>query len=131
MKNFRPTFPLVTVTAIVALQALGLWVVAGVFVLETVTQPSNSLAGAIFLDMLIVVSAAAISLVAVLFVRGVSATRSAIVFSQMTIVGIGIASAQGDQPRWDVALALIIPAALATIFMLGSREVSRHLAPDA
>ena len=131
MKNFRPTFPLVTVTAIVALQALGLWVVAGVFVLETVTQPSNSLAGAIFLDFLIVVSAAAISLVVVLFVRGISATRSAIVFSQMTIVGIGIASAQGDQPRWDVALALIIPAALATIFMLGSREVSRHLAPDA
>ena len=131
MKNFRPTFPLVSVTAIIALQALGLWVVAGVFVLETVTQPSNSLAGAIFLDFLIVVSAAAISLVVVLFVRGVSATRSAIVFSQMTIVGIGIASAQGDQPRWDVSLALIIPAALATIFMLGSREVSRHLAPDA
>ena len=131
MKNFRPTFPLVAVTAIIALQALGLWAVAGIFVLETITQQSNSLAGAIFLDMLIVVSAAAISLVAVLFVRGVSATRSAIVFSQMTFVGIGIASAQGDQPRWDVALALVIPAAIATILMLGSREVSRHLAPDA
>lgn len=131
MKNFRPTFPLVTVTAIVAVQALGLWVVAGIFVLETVTQPSNSLAGAIFLDFLIVVSAVVMSAVVGLFVRGVSATRSAIVFSQMTIVGIGIASAQGDQPRWDVAMALIIPAAIATIFMLGSREVSRHLASDA
>ena len=131
MRNFRPTFPLITVTAIVALQTIGLWIVAGVFVFDTITQPSNSLAGAIFLDVMIVASAVVMSAVVVWFIRGNSSTRSGIIVWQMTVIGIGIASAQGDEPRLDVALGLIVPATIVTIFMLGSREVSRHLAADA
>lgn len=131
MRNFRPTFPLITVTAIVALQTIGLWIVAGVFVFDTITQPSNSLAGAIFLDVMILASAVVMSAVVVWFIRGNSSTRSGIIVWQMTVIGIGIASAQGDEPRLDVALGLIVPATIVTIFMLGSREVSRHLAADA
>jgi hypothetical protein len=49
----------------------------------------------------------------------------------MTVIGIGIASAQGVEPRWDVAALLIVPAATVTVLLLFSREVSRHLDSNA
>ena len=119
------------VVALTALQTLALWVVSGVFVYDTVTQPSNSLAGAIFLDVMIVLSAAAMSVATVMFVRGRPSTRSAIIVWQMTVIGIGIASAQGIEPRWEIAALLIMPAAVVTSLLLFSRRVSRHLDPDS
>ena len=125
------SFAVLAIAAILSLQTIGLWVVSGVFVYDTATQPSNSLAGAVFLDVLIVVSAAAMSLATIMFVRGRSSTRSAIIVWQMTVIGIGIASAQGVEPRWDVAAMLIVPAATVTVLLLFNREVSRHLYTDA
>ena len=119
------------VVALTALQTLALWVVSGMFVYDTVTQPSNSLAGAIFLDVMIVLSAAAMSVATVMFVRGRPSTRSAIIVWQMTVIGIGIASAQGIEPRWEIAALLIMPAAVVTSLLLFSRRVSRHLDPDS
>jgi hypothetical protein len=125
------SFAVLAIAAILSLQTIGLWVVSGVFVYDTATQPSNSLAGAVFLDVLIVVSAAAMSLATIMFVRGRSSTRSAIIVWQMTVIGIGIASAQGDEPRWDFAAMLIVPAATVAVLLLFNREVSRHLDTDA
>jgi len=124
------SFPVAVVVAIVTLQTLGLWVVSGVFIYDTATQPSNSLAGAIFLDVMIVLSAVAMSVATVMFVRGRSSTRSAIIVWQMTVIGIGIASAQGFEPRGDLAALLIVPAAVFTYLLLFSRDVSRHLESD-
>jgi len=131
VKKSRWTFPVMVTTAILGLQTLGLWGVAVVFIIDTFTEPSNSLAGAIFLDIMIVGSAAAMSFAIVWFLRGVSSTRSAIIVWQMTLIGIGIASAQGAEPRWELALALIVPATVVTVLMLFNREISRHLDPDA
>ena len=122
---------MLAIAAILSLQTIGLWVVSGVFVYDTATQPSNSLAGAVFLDVLIVVSAAAMSVATIMFVRGRSSARSAIIVWQMTVIGIGIASAQGAEARWDVGALLIVPAAAVTVLLLFSREVSRHLDTDA
>jgi hypothetical protein len=131
VKKSRWTFPVMVTAAILGLQTLGLWGVAVVFIIDTFTEPSNSLAGAIFLDIMIVASAAAMSAAIVWFLRGVSSTRSAIIVWQMTLIGIGIASAQGAEPRWELALALVVPATVVTIFMLFNRDISRHLDPDA
>jgi hypothetical protein len=131
VKKSRWTFPVMVTAAILGLQTLGLWGVGVVFIIDTFTEPSNSLAGAIFLDIMIVASAAAMSLAVVWFLRGVSSTRSAIIVWQMTLIGIGIASAQGAEPRWELALALVVPATVVTIFMLFKRDISRHLDPDA
>ena len=131
MKKSRWTFPVVVTAAILGLQTLGLWGVAVVFIIDTFTEPSNSLAGAIFLDIMIVASASAMSFAIVWFLRGVSSTRSAIIVWQMTLIGIGIASAQGAEPRWELALALVVPATVVTIFMLFNRDISGHLDPDA
>ena len=131
MARNRASLPVIGVSVILALQTIALWVVAAVLVFDTATQPSDSLAGAIFLDVMIVGSAVAMSIAGVLFLRGVASTRAAIVVWQMTVIGIGIASAQGTEPRWDLAAVMVIPAAVVTIFMLFNREVSRHLNPDA
>ena len=131
MANQQRSRAVYTIVAITALQTLGLWGVVALFVYDTATQPSNSLAGAIFLDALIVLSAAAMTAATVMFARGRSLTRSAIIVWQMTVIGIGIASAQGVEPRWDFAALLIVPAAAVTVLLLFSREVSRHLDPDA
>ena len=131
MANLPKSRAVYSILAITALQTLGLWAVAAVFVYDTATQRSNSLAGAIFIDALIVLSAAAMSVVTVMFARGRPSTRSAIIMWQMTVIGIGIASAQGVEPRWDIATLLIVPAAAVTILLLFSRDVSRHLDPDA
>jgi hypothetical protein len=125
------SFAVLAIAAILSLQTIGLWVVSGVFVYDTATQPSNSLAGAVFLDVLIVVSAAAMSVATIMFVRGRSSARSAIIVWQMTVIGIGIASAQGAEARWDVGALLIVPAAAVTVLLLFSREVLRHLDTDA
>jgi hypothetical protein len=125
------SFAVSAIVAIVSLQTLGLWVVSALFIVDTATQPSNSLAGAIFLDVMIVLSAAAMSVATVMFARGRPSTRSAIIVWQMTVIGIGIASAQGTEPRWDVAALLIVPAAAVTGLLLFSRDVSGHLDPDA
>ncbi len=130
MSKSRWTFPVVVTAAILGLQTLGLWGVGVIFIIDTITQPSNSLAGAIFLDIMIVASAAAMSAAIVWFVRGASSTRSAIIVWQMTVIGIGIASAQGTEPRWELALALIVPATVVTVLMLFNRDVSRHLNPE-
>lgn len=130
MKKSRWTFPIVVTAAILGLQTLGLWGVGVIFIIDTITQPSNSLAGAIFLDIMIVASASAMSAAIVWFLRGASSTRSAIIVWQMTVIGIGIASAQGTEPRWELALALIVPATVVTVLMLFNRDVSRHLNPD-
>ncbi len=130
MSKSRWTFPVVVTAAILGLQTLGLWGVGVIFIIDTITQPSNSLAGAIFLDIMIVASAAAMSAAIVWFLRGASSTRSAIIVWQMTVIGIGIASAQGTEPRWELALALIVPATVVTVLMLFNRDVSRHLNPE-
>ena len=127
----RKSISVMTTIVILSLQTMGMWGIAAILIVDTATQPSNSLAGAIFLDVLIVLSAAAMVAAVVYFAKGASATRSAIVVWQMTVIGIGIASAQGAGARWDIALALIIPATVVTIFMLFDREVSRHLTRDA
>lgn len=131
MARSRLSAPVIVIAGILTLQTLGLWAITALYFVDTATQPANSLAGAIFLDVMVLGSAIAMSIAVVLFLRGVSSTRAAIVVWQMTVIGIGIASAQGDEPRWDIAAGLVIPAALVTIFMLGNREVSRHLNPDA
>ncbi len=122
---------IVTISSILALESVALWVVATWLVIDTLTLPANSFGGALFLDALVILSAAASSWAVVAFFRGNGRTRGAIVMWQMLVIGIGIASAQGPEPRWDIAVALIVPAALVTIFMLFRREVSRHLGKDA
>jgi len=123
------------VVALTALQTLALRVVSGVFVYDTVTRPARiPPAGAIFLDVMRYVS---VRLPRCLLQPSCSravvrSTRSAIIVWQMTAIGIGIASARGIGPRWEIS-ALLISAGRRSLpfFACFSRRcASRHLDPE-
>lgn len=120
-----------TVAALCALESLGLWAVTVVLIVDTVSQPANSMGGAIMLDAIAGLTAAATSVAVVAFWRGSGAVRGGIIVWQVMQAGVGIASAQGIEARWDIAVALIVPATVVTIFVLFRREVSRFLGKDA
>ncbi|CAB4593275.1 MAG: hypothetical protein F2574_03300 [Actinobacteria bacterium] len=119
------------ISLVLALQAVGLLGVAALFTFETVTQPSTNLAGSVFLDVLIWVFALGAGAATRAFWSGKSGSRGAIIVWQMVLVGVAIASAQGDTARWDFALVIGGPAVIVAIFMLFSRGVSRHLGVGA
>ena len=119
------------ISLVLALQSFGLLGVAALFTFETVTQPSTNLAGSVFLDVLIWVFALGAGAATRAFWSGKSGSRGAIIVWQMVLVGVAIASAQGDTARWDFALVIGGPAVIVAIFMLFSRGVSRHLGVGA
>lgn len=119
------------ISLVLALQAVGLLGVAALFTFETVTQPSTNLAGSVFLDVLMWVFALGAGAATRAFWSGKSGSRGAIIVWQMVLVGVAIASAQGDTARWDFALVIGGPAVIVAIFMLFSRGVSRHLGVGA
>lgn len=130
--NFKgKSAPILLVSAILALNSLGLAVITAILLWDSATQASESLGGALFLDLLLIASVVATVFVIRFFWRGAPGSRSAIIVWQMLLIGVGIASAQGAEPRFDYAALLIIPSAVVTIFMLWSREVSRHLRINA
>ena len=128
--NGRPAAVLL-VAAICALESAALWLITAVLIADTVTQNSQSLGGAIMLDAITAIAAAATTVAVVAFWRGSGSVRGGIIAWQMMQAGVGIASAQGVEARFDIALALVVPAAIVTIFMLFRREVSRYLGKDA
>lgn len=119
------------ISLVLALQSVGLLGVATLFTFETVTQPSTNLAGSVFLDVLIWVFTLGAGAATRAFWSGKSGSRGAIIVWQMVLVGVAIASAQGDTARWDFALVIGGPAVIVAIFMLFSRGVSRHLGVGA
>jgi hypothetical protein len=101
--------------------------IAALFTYETATTPSLSLAGSIFFDVLVWISALAAGTATRAFWNGAPSTRAAIIVWQMLFVGIAIATGQGDEARIDLALIIGIPAAAVTIALLFAKSVGAHL----
>jgi peptidoglycan/LPS O-acetylase OafA/YrhL len=118
---------IVLLTLVLSLQSTALLGVAALFSYETLTSPSLSLGGSVFFDVLVWISALAAGAVTRGFWAGRSATRAAIVVWQMLFVGIAIATGQGPDARFDLALVIGIPAALVTAAMLFAKSVTAHL----
>lgn len=121
----------VLIAIILSLQSVLLLGVAVLFTYETAVGPSLSLGGSIFFDVLVWISALAAGAATWAFWNGRSGVRGAIIVWQMVLVGIGIATAQGTDARFDLALVIGAPAVLVAIFMLFNRGVSRHLGVGA
>lgn len=131
MTTPRRPILVVLIAFILALQSLALIGVAALFTFETITSASLSLAGSIFFDVLVWISAISAGAVTVGFWMGKSSTRAAVIVWQMLFVGIAIATGQGAEARPDVALIIGIPAALVATFLLFNRGVSRHFGVGA
>jgi hypothetical protein len=117
----------VLVAVVLSLQSVVLLGIAALFTYETATTPSLSLAGSIFFDVLVWISALAAGAATRAFWNGAPSTRAAIIVWQMLFVGIAIATGQGDEARIELALIIGIPAAAVTIALLFAKSVGAHL----
>ncbi len=108
------------VSAVVGLQALALAAVGVVFTVAAFTQPSLSLAGTIFLIVLVFALAAALAAVAVNAFRGLRWTRSAAFVWQLLMVAIAVPALVNGSVL--TGLVLLLPA-LAVVFYLFTPKV--------
>lgn len=127
MSEKRRPLLVVLVAVVLSLQSVVLLGIAALFTYETATTPSLSLAGSIFFDVLVWISALAAGAATRAFWNGAPSTRAAIIVWQMLFVGIAIATGQGDEARIDLALIIGIPAAAVTIALLFAKSVGAHL----
>ncbi len=127
MPEKRRPLIVVLIAIVLSLQSVALLGVAGLFTYETITTESLSLAGSIFFDVLVWISAFAAGAATRAFWNGSASTRAAVIVWQMLFVGIAIASGQGEEARIDLALIIGIPAAAVTFAMLFAKSVGAHL----
>jgi hypothetical protein len=122
----KSKIPVVALTVIVGLEAIGLAVTAGLLLFATLTQRSDSLASAIFLDLLVLGFAAAMVVVTIGVWRGVPSARSGALVWQVLQLALGLASDDGVFARPDIALAFGVPAVVAIVLILFNRSVREH-----
>jgi hypothetical protein len=117
---------------IVSLQAAALTAVAAGLLWATVTQRSDSLSSAIALDLIVLVFAIAMILVAIGVAKGKSPARSGAFVWQVLQMALGLAS--NDESvfgRPDIASALAVPAIIAILLILFNKGVRGHFADDS
>ena len=114
---------------IVSLQAAALTAVSGLLLWATVTQRSDSLSSAIALDLIVLVFAIAMIIVAIGVIQGKPAARSGAFVWQVLQMALGLASNDGSVfARPDIAAALLIPAVVAIVLILFNKGVKAHFA---
>lgn len=116
---------------IVSLEALAVTVVGGFLLFATLTGDSTNLTSAIALDLVVVIFAGALVVVAVGVAKGKPAARSGAFVWQVLQMALGLASNDASVfSRPDIASALTIPAIAALVLILFSKSVRRHFADD-
>lgn len=119
-------------TVIVGLEAAALTVVSFFLLWATITQRSGSLASAIALDLIVVIFAVAMIVVAVGVAKGTPAARSGALVWQVLQMALGLASNDGGVfGRPDIASALAIPAIIAIVLILFNKNIRTHFSNSA
>jgi hypothetical protein len=112
---------------IVSLQAAALTTISVLLLWATVTQRSDSLTSAIALDLVVVIFAIAMIIVAIGVIQGKPAARSGAFVWQVLQMALGLASNDGSVfSRPDIASALLIPAVVALVVILFNKGVRAH-----
>jgi len=112
---------------IVSLQAAALTAVSLVLLWATVTQRGDSLSSAIALDLIVLIFAIAMIIVAIGVIRGKPAARSGAFVWQVLQMALGLASNDGSVfSRPDIASALLIPAIAGLLLILFNKGVRAH-----
>ena len=114
---------------IVSLQAAALTAISVLLLWATVTQRSDSLSSAIALDLIVLIFAIAMIIVAIGVIQGKPAARSGAFVWQVLQMALGLASNDGSVfSRPDIASALLIPAVVAIVLILFNKSVRAHFA---
>lgn len=103
---------------IVALEAVGLVVLAVFEVAAIVSGDTESVASAVALAVLIVVGSAAVMAFAVAIWQGLSWGRSGGIVTQVLILAVAFGAATGAYANPQTALLLAVPAVTALVLLL-------------
>jgi hypothetical protein len=116
---------------IVSVEALAVAVVAGFLLWATLSGGSGTLSTALALDIVVVIFAAALIIVAIGVATGKPAARSGAFVWQVLQMALGLGS--NDQSvfsRPDIASALTIPAIAALLLILFNKGVREHFSDE-
>lgn len=118
--------------AIVSLEALAVTIVAGFLLFATIIGDSTNITSAIALDLVVVIFAGALIVIAVGVARGQPAAKSGALVWQVLQMALGLASNDASVfSRPDIASALTIPAIAALLLILFSKSVRAHFADES
>lgn len=116
---------------IVSLEALALSIVAGFLLWATLSGDSQTLSTALALDVVVVIFAVALIIVAIGVAKGKPAARSGAFVWQVLQMALGLASYDTSVfSRPDIASALAIPAIAALLLILFNKGVREHFADE-
>lgn len=114
-----------TLVALLAIEALGLAALAVVLLVDLITGGPSSYLAAIALFVLTAAAAAGVGAIAVNALRGSSWIRGAAVTVQVLQLTVAIGSFQGVFARPEVGWLLLVPA-VAILVLLFTRSVIAH-----
>ncbi len=114
-----------TLVALLAIEALGLAALAVVLLVDLITGEPSSYLAAIALFVLTAAAAAGVGAIAVNALRGSSWIRGAAVTVQVLQLTVAIGSFQGVFARPEVGWLLLVPA-VAILVLLFTRSVIAH-----
>lgn len=113
------------VSAVVGLEALALGILAGFSIFSALTQPTFSMASAVFLIVLLLALAVGLGAVAVNAFRGFRWTRSAAFVWQLLMVAIAMPTlAEGNVL---LGIVLLVPPLAAAFFLFTPKVVAFSL----
>lgn len=110
--------PLLIALAVLVFAECALLVFAAVYlVVELLIDVPASLAGALFLTVLVVIAAIWLAVIGVNTLRGAPWVRGAIVTWQVLQIAVAVGAFQGVFARPDVGWALLIPSLVALVLL--------------
>jgi hypothetical protein len=112
----------VLLTALVALEAIGMCAVTALLVVDLLTSTPASLASAVALIALAALATVVLGAIVRGILRGRSWVRPAAFTWQMLQIAVGVGSLQGADARQDVGWGLIVPS-LVVLVLLFTRSV--------
>lgn len=107
-------------SALLALEALVLVILAGWQIVEMIAGELTSVTTSIALIVLTLIAAVGVAAFAFAVWTGRSWGRSGGIVTQVLIVAIAIGSVQGGAGHWGIALTLAVPAVVTFIALIGS-----------
>jgi uncharacterized membrane protein len=121
----RPRSLLVLV-ALVGLEALALAATTLFLVFELIVAPSDSAGSAVLLTIIAGIATVWLVFIILGLWNGRTWTRAAVIVVQMLFIAVALGSLQGTGARYDIAIALFVPA-LACLVLLFTKATIAYL----
>jgi hypothetical protein len=114
----------VVLVTVLMLEAAALAAATVYFVVELLVGRPSSVGSAVAITAVIAVGAIWVGFIAVGVLRGRAWTRAATVVVQVLVGAIAIGSLQGSDPQPSLAVAMLVPAVVATVLLFSKPVIA-------